>query len=92
MPLHIFFSTERFVAKGTEPTHVNSTGALRKGRMYRIYIGLVSHDIPLMTSPPPHFFLTPPLSSSSMLLFLTSSTFLLFPSPPHFYFFPQVIL
>ena len=47
VPLHIIFSTKRFVSEGTEPSHVNSTGAkcrlrksMRKGRMSRIYIGL----------------------------------------------------
>ena len=62
MPLHIIFSTKRFVANRTEPTHVNSTGAecrLRKGRMFCIYIGLASHDIPLLT-PPPQFYCFPP--------------------------------
>ena len=41
--LIILFSIKRFVAKGTEPIHVSSTGTecrLKKVRTFRIHIGL----------------------------------------------------
>ena len=92
MLLHAILSTKRFFANGTEPTHVNSSGAecrLRKRQNVALLYRFAGQKILLF---------------SSSTTTTTATTFLLFslhhhrhhisiifsppPPPPHFYCFP----
>ena len=86
VPLHAILYTKWFFANGTEPTHVNSSGAecidWENCSMLRIDIVLKAikfYSFP----PPPHFYCVPP----------PPPQFYCFPPPPpppsHFYFFPS---
>ena len=87
MPLYTICFTKGFLAKGTEPTFVNSSGAesrLRK-RKNEIYIGfhvIKFHCFLLAPSPPPppHFCCFPYTTTT------TANTFLLFSFHHHHHY------
>ena len=92
VPLHNIFSTKGFLANGTEPTHVNSSGAecrLRKRKNVEHLYRFSGHKIPLFSSSTTTATIAivfPPLPPPPphFHCFLPPP-----PPPPHFHCFPS---
>ena len=81
VPLHTIFSTKGFLANGTEPTHINSSGAecrLRKRKYVEHLHRISGHKIILFSSsttpplpPPPHFYCFPSSTTTATSLLIS---------------------
>ena len=82
VPLHTIFSTKGFLANGTEPTHINSSGAecrLRKRKYVEHLHRISGHKIILFSSST-----TPPYRHHHISIVFPPP-----PPPPHLYWFPS---